>query len=86
MPRTFSTRCGEETEPARTVKSFSVIRVSSGRIPRFSTSQIPGGTWQLAAVPLPGVLSGSPNLWLLRIGGGLLAITAGAIGLFRDTL
>ena len=44
--------------------------------------QIPGGTWQLAAVPLPGVLSGSSNLWLLRIGGGLLAITAGALAFF----
>ena len=44
--------------------------------------QIPGGTWQLAAVPLPGVLSASPNLWLLRIGGGLLAITAGALAFF----
>ena len=43
---------------------------------------IPGGTWQLAAVPLPGVLSGSPNLWLLRTGGGLLAITAGALAFF----
>jgi PAS domain S-box-containing protein len=44
--------------------------------------QIPGGTWQLAAVPLPGVLSASPNLWLLRTGGGLLAITAGALAFF----
>ena len=44
--------------------------------------EIPGGTWQLAAVPLPGVLSGSSNLWLLRIGGGLLAITAGALAFF----
>ncbi len=44
--------------------------------------QIPGGTWQLAAVPLPGVLSGSSNLWLLRIGGGLLALTAGALAFF----
>jgi PAS domain S-box-containing protein len=43
---------------------------------------IPGGTWQLAAVPLPGVLSASPNLWLLRIGSGLLAITAGALAFF----
>jgi PAS domain S-box-containing protein len=43
---------------------------------------IPGGTWQLAAVPLPGVLSASPNLWLLRTGGGLLAITAGALAFF----
>jgi PAS domain S-box-containing protein len=43
---------------------------------------IPGGTWQLAAVPLPGVLSGSANLWLIRIGGGLLAITAGALAFF----
>ena len=43
---------------------------------------IPGGTWQLAAVPLPGVLSGSSNLWLIRIGGGLLAITAGALAFF----
>jgi PAS domain S-box-containing protein len=44
--------------------------------------QIPGGTWQLAAIPLPGVLSGSSNLWLLRIGGGLLAITGGALAFF----
>jgi PAS domain S-box-containing protein len=44
--------------------------------------EIPGGTWQLAAVPLPGVLSGSSNLWLLRIGGGLLAITAGGLAFF----
>jgi PAS domain S-box-containing protein len=43
---------------------------------------IPGGTWQLAAVPLPGVLSVSPNLWLLRTGSGLLAITAGALAFF----
>ena len=43
---------------------------------------IPGGTWQLAAVPLPGVLSASSNLWLLRTGGGLLAITAGALAFF----
>jgi PAS domain S-box-containing protein len=43
---------------------------------------IPGGTWQLAAVPLPGVLSGSSNLWLLRTGGALLAITAGALAFF----
>ena len=43
---------------------------------------IPGGTWQLAAIPLPGVLSNSPNLWLLRTGGGLLAITAGALAFF----
>jgi PAS domain S-box-containing protein len=43
---------------------------------------IPGGTWQLAAVPLPGVLSRSPNLWLLRIGGGLFAITAAALAFF----
>jgi PAS domain S-box-containing protein len=55
-----------------------------------STSQVldipvPGGVWQLAAVPLPGVLSGSANLWLLRIGGGLLAITAGALA-FLATL
>jgi PAS domain S-box-containing protein len=43
---------------------------------------VPGGTWQLAAVPLPGVLSVSPNLWLLRTGSGLLAITAGALAFF----
>jgi PAS domain S-box-containing protein len=43
---------------------------------------IPGGEWQLAAVPLPGVLSRSPNLWLLRTGGGVLAITAGALAFF----
>src|SRR5262245_16115341 len=44
--------------------------------------EIPGGTWQLAAVPLPGVLSASPNLWLLRLGGGLLALTTGALAFF----
>jgi PAS domain S-box-containing protein len=44
--------------------------------------EIPGGTWQLAAVPLPGVLSASPNLWLLRLGGGLLAFTTGALAFF----
>ena len=82
MSKIFSTRCGEETESARGVKSFSANRLSLIHIPRFSTSQIPGGTWQLAAVPLPGVLSGSPNLWLLRTGGGLLAITAGALAFF----
>ncbi|MGB7950217.1 MAG: PAS domain S-box protein, partial [Candidatus Binatia bacterium] len=43
---------------------------------------IPGGTWQLTAVPLPGVLAASSNLWLLRIGGGLLAATAGALAYF----
>ena len=43
---------------------------------------IPGGTWQLAAIPLPGVLSASPNLWLLRTAGGLLMITAGALAFF----
>lgn len=50
-----------------------------GSQPSVLDIQIPGGTWQLAAVPLPGVLGGSPNLWLIRIGGGLLAITAGAL-------
>ena len=44
--------------------------------------QVPGGVWQLAAVPLPGVLSASPNLWLLRFGGGLLALTTGALAFF----
>src|SRR6516165_9965641 len=44
--------------------------------------QIPGGSWQLAAIPLPGVLSASPNLWLLRTGGGLLIITAGGLAFF----
>ena len=44
--------------------------------------QIPGGSWQLTAVPLPNVLSGSSNLWLLRTGGGLLAIAAGALAFF----
>jgi PAS domain S-box-containing protein len=44
--------------------------------------QIPGGGWQLAAVPLPGVLSASSNLWLLRLGGGLLAFAAGGLGFF----
>jgi two-component system sensor histidine kinase ChiS len=44
--------------------------------------QVPGGTWQLAAVPLPGVLSGSPNLWLLRLGGSLLAKTSGLLAFF----
>jgi PAS domain S-box-containing protein len=44
--------------------------------------QIPGGSWQLAAVTLPGVLSTSSNLWLLRAGGGLLAITAAALAFF----
>ena len=44
--------------------------------------QIPGGSWQLAAVTLPGVLSASSNLWLLRAGGGLLAITAAALAFF----
>jgi PAS domain S-box-containing protein len=50
--------------------------------PQVLDIQIPGGSWQLAAVPLPGVLSGSPNLWLLRTGGGLLAVMAGGLGFF----
>ena len=44
--------------------------------------EIPAGTWQLAAVPLPGVLPASSNLWLLRLGGGLLALTTGALAFF----
>jgi PAS domain S-box-containing protein len=44
--------------------------------------QIPGGSWQLAAAFLPGVLSASSNLWLLRLGGGLLALAAGGLGFF----
>ena len=44
--------------------------------------QIPGGRWQLAAVPLANVLSVSPNLWLLRVAGGLLAITAAGLAFF----
>ena len=56
--------------------------MSSSRHPPVLDIQIPGGTWQLAAIPLPGVLSASSNLWLLRTGGGLLAITAGALAFF----
>ena len=82
MSTTFSTRCGEETEWARGAKSFSAIRLSSGRHSPLLDIPIPGGTWQLAAIPLPGVLSASSNLWLLRTGGGLLAITAGALAFF----
>jgi PAS domain S-box-containing protein len=44
--------------------------------------QIPGGRWQLAAVPLPNVLSVSPNLWLLRVAGGLLAVAAAGLAFF----
>ena len=50
--------------------------------PQVLDIQVPGGVWQLAAIPLPGVLSGSPNLWLLRTGGGLLTLTAGALAFF----
>ena len=82
MSMIFSTRCGEETEPARTVNPFSANPAIFDSHPPVLDIPIPGGTWQLAAVPLPGVLSVSPNLWLLRTGSGLLAITAGALAFF----
>jgi PAS domain-containing protein len=79
MLRSFNTLCEEEMEPAHGEvfsRPPSLVKCTVLDIP------IPGGTWQLAAVPLPGVLSRSPNLWLLRIGGALLAITAAALAFF----
>jgi len=48
--------------------------------------QVPGGMWQLAAVPLPGVLSGSPSLWLIRIGGGSLVVASGVLAFLLTLL
>ena len=50
----FSTRCGEETERARKVKSFSVNRLSLIHIPRFSTLRFPAahGSWRPFLCPV----------------------------------
>ena len=65
---------------------FSVNRSSLIQIHRCSISKFPAapGSWRPFA--LPGVLSASPNLWLLRTGGGLLAITAGALAFSRPSI
>jgi PAS domain S-box-containing protein len=77
--------CAAGMAPALRAISFSADPAIFGSHTPVLDIPIPGGSWQLAAVPLPGVLSRSPNLWLLRTGGGLLAIAAGALA-FLATL
>jgi PAS domain S-box-containing protein len=40
---------------------------------------LPNGSWQLAGIPVGGWAAVSPRLWTIRIGGGFLALVAGAL-------
>ena len=77
-----NTPCEEETEWARAAKFFSVNRSSLIQIPRFSISKFPAahGSWRRFLCPVFCQLRRTCGC--CELGGGLLAITAGALAFF----